>query len=135
MLAPVGPRQFRGLKGRSTRVVMSEVLEHLEDDVLSATLAEVRRVLVECGIFIGTVPANENLRLNAVVCPCCNETFHRWGHVRTFSEASLRAALETTLRVARIDNHFFTPWDDLAPRHLLDVLLTPRQSAVPARVD
>lgn len=40
---------------------MSEVLEHLTDDVLERTIVEVHRVLVAEGHFIGTVPARENL--------------------------------------------------------------------------
>jgi len=66
-------------------VIMSEVLEHLSDDILAPTLDEVRRVLKPGGRFIGTVPANEVLQDNQAICPHCGETFHRWGHVQSFS--------------------------------------------------
>lgn len=70
-------------------VIMSEVLEHLDDESLLETLKEVRRVLRVGGSFIGTVPARENLVDNEAVCPGCGERFHRWGHVQTFSPQSL----------------------------------------------
>ena len=59
-------------------VVMSEVLEHLPEDVLTSSLCEVDRVLRLHGRFIGTVPADEELAANQVVCPRCGEVFHRW---------------------------------------------------------
>ena len=45
-------------------VVMSEVLEHLEDEELTRTIQEVRRVLKPHGRFIGTVPAAEDIMDN-----------------------------------------------------------------------
>jgi SAM-dependent methyltransferase len=74
-------------------VVMSEVLEHLDDQVLAATLREVRRVLAPGGRFIGTVPADERLADSEILCPECGARFHRFCHQRSFSAASLRATL------------------------------------------
>lgn len=88
-------------------VVMCEVVEHLEDDVLQATLAQVRRVLKAGGRLIGTLPADENLLENRVVCPDCGKQFHRWGHVRSVDEARLRALLAAHLGDVRIGRHFF----------------------------
>lgn len=75
-------------------VVMTEVLEHLDDGILLATLQEVRRVLKPGGRFIGTVPANEALESLQVVCPCCGEVFHKWGHVQSFSPERLAAVMQ-----------------------------------------
>lgn len=75
-------------------VVMTEVLEHLPTDVLRGSLLEVNRVLRRGGRFVGTVPANEVLSANFAHCPKCSETFHRWGHVQTFSPATLKLLLE-----------------------------------------
>ena len=50
-------------------VVMSDVLEHLADDTLGQTLAEVHRVLRAGGRFCGTVLARERLHEPVVVCP------------------------------------------------------------------
>ena len=42
-------------------VVMSEVLEHLSDQVVTDTVTEVHRVLVPGGRMLGTVPSRESL--------------------------------------------------------------------------
>lgn len=92
-------------------VIMSEVLEHLTDDVLHSTLLEVRRVLKPSGLFIGTVPANERLMDNHVVCPHCGESFHRWGHAQSFSVSRLRDVLSSNnFTVQRIETRAFTDW-------------------------
>jgi len=70
-------------------VIMTEVLEHLNDEVIEKTLLEVKRVLKPNGIFLGTVPADEELNAEIVVCPNCGEHFHRWGHVQSFSQENL----------------------------------------------
>jgi len=83
-------------------VVMSEVLEHLTDETILETLNEVERVLVVGGLFVGTVPANENLEENMVFCPDCQKTFHIWGHCQSFNEARLRVFLEKKFQVLKI---------------------------------
>ena len=94
-------------------VVMSEILEHLDDDVVNMTLGEVRRVLRSSGIFIGTVPARERLEDSMVVCPNCNERFHRWGHKRSFEIESLSRLLSECFFVEIAEEHFFVPWDSV----------------------
>ena len=92
-------------------VIMSEVLEHLTDDVLHSTLGEIRRVLKPGGFFIGTVPANERLMDNQVVCPHCGELFHRWGHVQSFTLMRLRETLSSNnFTVQRIETRAFPDW-------------------------
>ncbi|MEO3432597.1 class I SAM-dependent methyltransferase [Inquilinus sp. CAU 1745] len=76
-------------------VVMSEVLEHLDDETISLTLPEVLRVLKPDGCFLGTVPADENLLPSQTVCPDCGKQFHRWGHVQSFSRGRLATVLST----------------------------------------
>lgn len=93
--------------------VMSEVLEHLDDDVLERGLREVRRVLKKGGLFIGTVPAREVLADSSVYCPTCNSTFHRWGHVRAFSIESLKATLSPHFRVREVQEKLFLNWQQL----------------------
>jgi len=75
-------------------VVASEVLEHLDTNQFRRGISEVLRVLTPKGWFIGTVPYNEDMRLNHVVCPDCGKQFHRWGHERTFGRSSLRSELK-----------------------------------------
>ncbi len=88
-------------------VIMSEVLEHLSDEVLCATLNEVSRVLKSRGRFIGTVPADESLLANQVVCPHCGEPFHRWGHIQAFSQSRLSQILGNCFNKVRVSRHFF----------------------------
>lgn len=75
------------------RVIMTEVLEHLSDETLRATLREVARVLKPHGELIGTVPYREDLSANEVICPHCEARFHRWGHHQRFETASMRVLL------------------------------------------
>ena len=101
-------------------VAISEVLEHLADDVLRESLAEERRVLKPDDKFVGTVPANENLLENAVICPHCGESFHRWGHLQTFSMARLSELLiSKELAVRRMETRAFPDWSRRAPYSLL----------------
>lgn len=94
-------------------VVMSEVLEHLDDTVLEATLVEVHRVLRADGLFIGTVPARENLADSLIVCPDCGVQFHRWGHKRSFDIDRLSAILATRFAVDEASERFFVDWESV----------------------
>jgi SAM-dependent methyltransferase len=88
---------------RFDKVIMTEVLEHLQTDVLHATVDEVRRVLRPGGEFSGTVPYREDLTSNGVVCPRCDAQFHRWGHEQTFDIGALVRLLEGHgLRIRRV---------------------------------
>lgn len=91
-------------------VVVSEVLEHLSDDVLEATLREIHRVLVSGGRLIGTVPSREDLNKQLVVCPSCGAHFHRWGHVRSFDEATLSRLLEHLFCGVKVKERLFITW-------------------------
>jgi SAM-dependent methyltransferase len=71
-------------------VIATEVLEHSDDLELKKGLEEIKRVLRDRGIFLGTVPAHENLRDNTCYCPRCNNVFHRWGHKQSFDEEKLK---------------------------------------------
>ncbi len=89
--------------GHFDKVIMTEVLEHLPEDVLHATVDEVRRVLKPGGQFVGTVPYREDLQANEAICPHCQAQFHRWGHQQSFDAASLGGLLRRHgFRVERI---------------------------------
>jgi SAM-dependent methyltransferase len=105
-------------------VVMSEVLEHLTDEVLNSTLVEVRRVLKPDGYFIGTVPANEKLLDNRAVCPHCGKSFHRWGHVQSFSPMRLRELLlANNFIVHRSETRVFPDWRRSGLKNLIKSLI------------
>jgi len=110
--------------GRFDVLVMSEVLEHLADDELEATLEEARRVLKPDGRFIGTVPADERLSDNFVLCPHCGEAFHRWGHVQSFTPARLRGLLEAhSLPLRRMVVRCFPDWDRPGAKNFMKSLV------------
>lgn len=94
-------------------VVLSEVMEHLPDDVLDKTLREVARVLRTGGHIIGTVPAREELAEDTVVCPNCSRRFHRWGHVQSFSADRLRTLLSSQFSEIRIWERPFVTFSTL----------------------
>jgi ubiquinone/menaquinone biosynthesis C-methylase UbiE len=92
-------------------VVMTEVLEHLDEKTRTATVAEVYRLLKPGGRFLGTVPARERLEVLEVVCPNCSHHFHRWGHQSSFTVESLGAILRERFSVDTIHERFFNEWD------------------------
>ena len=96
--------------GSFDAVVVSEVLEHLDDETLRKGLKEVERVLRPGGHLLGTVPARENLQDQMVVCPHCGERFHRWGHSQSFDVARLRELLTRSFEVKEISERIFITW-------------------------
>jgi SAM-dependent methyltransferase len=100
-------------------VIMTEVLEHLPNDVLHPALDEVRRVLKASGRFIGTVPFQEHLEAGHVICPRCQSSFHRWGHAQSFDIPSLtRLFKEHQFEIDRIYPRAFADFRRLNPRAL-----------------
>ena len=74
-------------------VFCTEVLEHLTDEQISCGLQEMHRVLVGNANLIVTVPYNENLAFEIIVCPECRHTFHSRGHIQTFAPGRMEAIL------------------------------------------
>jgi SAM-dependent methyltransferase len=107
-------QQIPFLDSHFDAVVLSEVIEHLSDDILAATLREVARVLRTGGQIIGTVPAREQLAENTVVCPDCSKRFHRFGHVQSFNPDRLRALLNPHFSEIRIWERPFVPFSRLS---------------------
>jgi SAM-dependent methyltransferase len=94
-------------------VIMSEVLEHLSDEVIAGTFSEVARVLKPDGKYFGTVPADERLLDNKVMCPHCGLPFHRWGHIQTFDYPRLSKLLGERFSEISISRHYFVNFKTL----------------------
>ena len=107
-------------------VVMSEVLEHLSENEFNETLIEVHRILVPSGRFIGTVPCEEDLTDNMVVCPHCDSKFHRWEHKQSFSHAKIRQVFSSKFKIEKLQNKLFVNWKNQTFNrryHLLKTLI------------
>ena len=74
-------------------VFLLEVVEHLSDGHLAATLENARHLLAPGGKLIVTTPNEENLSDSMVYCPVSNLVFHRWQHMRSWSKETLAASL------------------------------------------
>lgn len=94
-------------------VVISEVMEHLSDEVLDQTLAEIWRVLTPEGWMVGTVPARENLAAQRIMCPDCGKVFHRWGHQQAFDVGAMRQRLSTRFVVHDVRERLFVDYASL----------------------
>ena len=66
-----------------------EALEHFTPEVCEPVLREISRVVKQGGLFIVTVPNDENLPQNMVLCPDCGAVFHRIQHVASFNQRKL----------------------------------------------
>jgi SAM-dependent methyltransferase len=88
-------------------VVVSEVLEHLDEPERTKGLAEIRRVLKVGGYILGTVPYCENLQQNTTICPHCGEVFHRWGHKKAFDLGNIAQELAAHFQIERLTRTAF----------------------------
>jgi len=88
--------------GSFDRVIASEVLEHVDDDL--GVMAELHRVLVPGGRLAATVPA----ALPEQICWWLNEAYHApisvGGHVRIYGQPELRTKLAASGLIP-IDSH------------------------------
>lgn len=69
-----------------------EVLEHISSDIFLKVIQELTRVAKQ-NIII-SVPCNEKLEENKILCPYCKTTFHRYLHVQSFDSNRLKKLFE-----------------------------------------
>ncbi|MFC4853578.1 class I SAM-dependent methyltransferase [Actinophytocola glycyrrhizae] len=113
---------------RFDRVVAVELVEHLDDDQLELFFDRVSRLLVPSGLLVVTTPNGEQLDRKMILCPNCNQTFHRWQHVRSVSSSTLaQLAAEHGFRLHESRETSF------ARRGPLGYLLRRHPCLVPAR--
>lgn len=70
-------------------VFSSELLEHLEEEVLQNAVKEIKRV--SKSYILISVPNAENPGKLSIQCPECNYVFNRPNHLRSFTKGSLSA--------------------------------------------
>ncbi len=69
-----------------------EVLEHISSDIFLKVIQELTRVAKQ-NIII-SVPYNEKLDENKILCPNCKNRFHRYLHVQSFDSNRLKKLFE-----------------------------------------
>lgn len=79
---------------RFSTIVLSEVVEHLEDATLREVFQEIVALAGPAGVVIVTTPNGEDLSASQVYCPSCDSKFHRWQHVRSWSAQTLARFME-----------------------------------------
>jgi 2-polyprenyl-3-methyl-5-hydroxy-6-metoxy-1,4-benzoquinol methylase len=65
-------------------VTALDVIEHLPVNGLVPAIRNIHHTLTVGGVFVFTIPLNENLELGMTMCPKCGEIFHRIGHNHSF---------------------------------------------------
>lgn len=75
-------------------ILLIEVVEHLQEEHLSSTLAEAFRLLKRGGMLVVTTPNQEDLSRSKKFCPECCAVFHEWQHVRSWSVTTLSSCLD-----------------------------------------
>ena len=109
-------------------VLMTEVIEHVLDEELDATLNCLAELTKPGGTLIVTTPNNEDLELGTVYCPVSNLLFHRWQHVRSFTDETLADLLcrygfeQVVTHKVGFDPVIYLPCDPLA-RNVNDVAI------------
>jgi 2-polyprenyl-3-methyl-5-hydroxy-6-metoxy-1,4-benzoquinol methylase len=93
-LGVYSPDELQSLGQRFDCVFVVELLEHLDDNSLNRTLEGLKRLVHPSGRIIITTPNREVLSESYVLCPSCEQVFHRWQHVRRWSRETLTAVLE-----------------------------------------
>lgn len=70
-------------------IIVAEVIEHLYDDQLDSLLVTLKGLSNSETHVVLTTPNEECLEESYILCPVSGELFHRWQHVRNWSEASV----------------------------------------------
>ena len=100
-------------------VIMAEVIEHILDEQLSGALTRLSSLVRTGGLLVVSTPNNEDLELSMAYCPVSNTLFHRWQHVRSFTDKSLVALLgkygfeEIATHRVEFNDSLYVPYDPI----------------------
>lgn len=70
-------------------IILVEVIEHLDDAAFESVIKNIKQLVAKDGVVIFTTPNDERLNDSEVFCPNCEQTFHRWQHIRSWNEVNL----------------------------------------------
>ena len=85
----VSSENIMRFKGFFDLVLLTEVIEHLDNRDLSVVCSNIRTLLKPGGKIFITTPNNEDFRSSMVVCPDCGCYFHKVQHIRIWNQESL----------------------------------------------
>jgi SAM-dependent methyltransferase len=94
-------------------VLFVEGVEHLLDDEIAPTLAEVKRLLAPGGAVFATAPNSEDLDSTKYRCPDCGGVFHQYQHMRSLDPESISNLFESAgFRTEKVDDLYWglTPY-------------------------
>lgn len=83
------PEKLKDSSRRFNVITVLEVVEHLYDEQLGRLLVDLPDLLAPQGMVVFTTPNEEDLEKSSLLCPVTGEVFHRWQHVRSWSQESL----------------------------------------------
>ncbi len=98
-------------------VIAAEVIEHMLDEQIDLSLRRIHSFVRPGGLLIVTAPNNEDLDLGMAYCPISNTLFHRWQHVRSFTDRTLADLLsqygfvEIASHHVEFNDTLFVPYD------------------------
>lgn len=75
-------------------VIFTEGIEHLLEEEISPTLAEIKRLLAPGGAIFVTSPNHEDLFHTTYRCPDCGGVFHQYQHMRSLDPQSISQLFE-----------------------------------------
>lgn len=76
-------------------IIVAEVIEHLYDEQLDSLLKTLKTLSTPETRIIFTTPNEEKLEDSYIMCPVSGQLFHRWQHVRNWSQASVKSYLDS----------------------------------------
>jgi SAM-dependent methyltransferase len=78
-----------------------EVLEHLPLPIYQAALNELVRISRK--YILITVPYNEELKYNNVICPACLHSFHPYNHIRQYQRDDFKTLFGSNSHLERLE--------------------------------
>ena len=76
-----------------------EMLEHLAASIYPIALSELERIARK--YILISVPYNEKLKYNTVICPACRHAFHPYNHVRQYRSKDIETIFSPRFKLVK----------------------------------